>query len=519
MNRFEDKLKSISKGELFQIVMVLLFPVLLSICVCALRGIDFFALYTPASHNNDSLFYYKLVDGILAPGGMKGYFGYNESHSAVGGYAAWNPAVLLPWILFGRVFGWNYFSPILYNIIVFSVALALFVRSSEMNWKQSITMFLVLGLYPSFTIHLLSVLPEINIASFVLLFLSCIFGWMNRRKEGYLVAALICCVYLTLCRPYLFILFIIPTVYFVKSGRKHKWWYPFSGMVIAVVLYVLTTKYMTAAYFKDMIDFSIVKYVLQGDIVAAFATASEYIKIMFVGVKEYVWAAFHYGLTAGTQYFVAWMAAGLLVLAAVEKKNKEKRIVFLILSASFLCVFLAVVFLMHLVNEGGRHCFVFSVVLLILLCVSEFDGAYCARQTVVVAFLLIFACKGAYIPTDYDIPARDANVQENIEYLSAVFDEYGMLNPNAEGYENTVIWTLVDTVGDAFVKTDYQSLYAIPSSMGISCCTTEYVVDNINHLKSKYIAIPAGGTIESLLIEKGCEELVRTEATVFYELY
>lgn len=51
-----------------------LFPFLTSLLFCKIRGFSFFDLYLPSSYNNDVLYYYKQVEGVVKYGCPMGYF-------------------------------------------------------------------------------------------------------------------------------------------------------------------------------------------------------------------------------------------------------------------------------------------------------------------------------------------------------------------------------------------------------------------------------------------------------------
>lgn len=515
---FSQKLKKIDKKKCIQLLVVFIYPLLLCVIICAFRKTNFFSLYAPYSKNNDSLMYYKLVEGMLEPGGIKGYFGYNETHSIIGSYAAWNPMILFPWLVMGRLFGWNSFSPIIYNVIFFSIALTLFAGLSKINIKQTACMLVALTLYPSFAVHLMNVLPEINMVSVMLLFFACIFGYNNYKKSVFLTISLVGCIFLTLCRPYFFLFFAIPTFCYARSNIKCKWLLPIVSMVVAVAGYLLTTKYMTAEYFEPLYSFPFLDYVKQGEFQQAisitYAISLDVIYRIYDSIRE----GFRIGATPGSQYFVAIISSVLLILASFGKKNREKVIIYSGMGGAYLCMLLSVVLFLRLIDEGARHSFAYSVVALMLLFTEEFDIWSSIRQIVVFVPLIFMIVRGAYIPTNYDIPANNVVSRDDIESMKATLEEKIPIASDAGKYDNTIIWTLTDKIDDALVITEYHSLYAVPKSMGINICMHDYLADNIDNLKSKYIAVKPGAHIEQLINERDFIEILRTDKIVIYQI-
>ena len=61
-------------------------------------------IFLPVSSWSDEVIYSKQLAAAVQYGAPQGYFGFNESHAAVGTYAAWGPAVFLVYALPGLLF-------------------------------------------------------------------------------------------------------------------------------------------------------------------------------------------------------------------------------------------------------------------------------------------------------------------------------------------------------------------------------------------------------------------------------
>ena len=81
-----------------------------------------------------------------------------------------------------------------------------------------------------------------------------------------------------------------------------------------------------------------------------------------------------------------------------------------------------------------------------------------------------------------------------------------------------MIWIFNDKVGDDYKLTPYQMLYQLPKGYGISCCYAEYVTESIDALKSRFLAVAAGGEVDLLCQSRSLRELGRDEGLVVYEL-
>lgn len=76
---------------------------------------------------NDEAAYYAQVKMLLQHGFSAGYWGFNGGHALVGTGGAWSVAILLPYALFGKLFGWTYTSVSIANVAYLCIANALFL--------------------------------------------------------------------------------------------------------------------------------------------------------------------------------------------------------------------------------------------------------------------------------------------------------------------------------------------------------------------------------------------------------
>ena len=363
-----------------KVIFALLMPLIVCIYYMIVHGS--FDLYLPDSYNNDALFYYKLVEGMVK-GGMKGFFGFNESSAMFGGFAAWNPAVVLPWVIPGFILRWGYPTVFVFNLIIFGAALALFVHLTDMPLKKLMVMTVLFLFFPGLPIHILNMLPEAVITSIVIIWLgfairSCRRG--RHTRSAYLsggqvassesliggtltrdvIGMLACCMYLTVVRPYMILLFIMPVsrlyIMMCKSDLRDKQGripkavagrnsriagrnsrlartalfavISVAAVAIPVIVYIVTNKLFTADYFDPLYDFKIIKHFLTGKITEGFWESVYAVKTMVRGIGRYALNAFSYGFTAGIQYVIAAICTLMVFICFVGqmiKKSKERK--------------------------------------------------------------------------------------------------------------------------------------------------------------------------------------------------
>ena len=508
-------------SNIVKIILALLIPIAVSLIYCLIRGVSLGELYLPASYNNDCVYYYKLVGAAVRYGSPTGYFGFNESHAAIGGFAAWNPLIILPWVLWGVVFGWHYSSVFVCNIVLFSLALAAFVWLSEIDFKGLAVLFVMLLLFPSFTIHLLNVLPEVLMASVVLIYLGFAVRAVNRgAKTSYIVVMYVAAAYLTMVRPYMVLLMILPAYYLGKNKKKLAGFISFVLVAIgSLAANALISKYFSADYFDPLFKLDIVKLVLHGQFSEAYWTATALLKKMSISISEAILDAFDFGLTMGTQYVVAIVTAVLMVIFSLKRGENKLRPIYLLFSCSTFAVLLSVIFFLHKTNEGGRHLWVFAFAGIVIVCLNGFKVQGIVSKAVVGLLLIVFCLRGAMVPTDYDIPIGDEATKANVEYWQQVFEDKNIFSQDAKGYDNTVIWVFLDSAGWGQVVTEYDELYSLPTGTGISCCYPDYVISNFDSLQSRFILTDSRGEVSKLCDEKGLKVVGQHENVIMYQRY
>ncbi len=530
---------------LVKCAIALVFPAIVCLVYCAVRHVGIGELFLPASYNNDCVFYYKQIEAILSGGVPDGYFGFNESRAAVGGLAAWSPLIYFPWIVWGRIFGWNFASVLVCNVVLFGVALCLFTyltKPGDLSFGLSLGALL---LFPSFPIHLLNALPEAVVASVFIVFLGmsvrcCDFAFLSGSGTGknedqkaipYIVGAFIAGSYLTVIRPYMIVFLAIPVYVLIKRYGKKAIAVSAAGLIATLLIYVFVNKYFTADYFSPLFDTGIVKLALQGRIEEAFWSAVYVVKDMSAGIGSFVLSAFDFGSTAGTQYVLAFLGAVISAVLFFDKKEKSRRLVYLVYFIAVVLLFGAIVLFLQKANEGARHLWVFSVAGCLLIPEAlrgEVTDGYAGKKGRIhlpyyflklfsVVILIVFMLRGSIVPTDYDIPIGTKELREEISLWEEAFKSVKPVDKTTNGYENTVAWVFVDYDGEDMIVTEYAPLYVLPKKMGISCCYPDHILDDLDSVKSRFIYTDSRGKVAALCSEKGMSVVAKIGNTIIFE--
>lgn len=492
-------------------------PLFLVIIYCAMYGKIPWDIYLPNSYWNDELFYYKQVEGILRGGAPGGYFGFNGSHAQMFSFAVWSPLLMIPWVIWGVIFGWNYFSPILCNLLCLMAGMAAFGWLARPTKRQAVTIVVLLALFTPLTRFIMSCMPETFCCALVLWYMGCLFAGMRACRKHYLWQMYFAAGLMTLMRPYFFLLFLYPIGAFAKQ-KKVSGMLSAGGAFLFGAGYVALKKLLSADYLYDIMEVSFLQTIGEQGLGAGIQEFGRQFLESARTLKDFLRSALQYGNFPGSMYAVFGLTGVVfLAVAAVEwKRRKESPHFKLAVSmAGVYTAMMAAIFFIYSLNEGGRHLMTFLLAGFLVL------GMYSARVTGWLVQVLTAAVIGFFflvqpgIPYDRlppfqedvlagEISAMSEALQEKMEYTSGI------------GWENTVVWLAYDIVDGEYVIEQWQQLYALPGGCGINYCSAQYILDNLEELQARYIAAIPGGQVEEMLLREGAILLEKNEKIAVY---
>lgn len=534
---------------LIKAVLLALLPVLCCLARCAVDGRNISQVYLPASEWNDELFYYKQVEGMVRYGYPQGYFGFNESHALKLSFAAWSPVLVFLWIIWGLLFGWNLMSPVICNIVVLTVVCFCFVWLVKPTWRQLGILGFLFCLYTPFSRYMLSCMPEILCFSMVILFYGLSINYLRIGRTWKLAALFAMAGIMTLMRPYLLLFLLLPACFWIRrAGWKGA---AGSAVITAVTLaaYAWIKHYLGAEYFAPLFFTDWAEaFFRQGFFEGIRVTLG---KLFYMGKDfiAYTLQGFRTGWTSGA-YFGGYLIM-MLVLggqcvadgrklrrlsgenaaqqtgrqaeqegragAEDQKAELKKR---LIIQGHLLFSFVAMLFallLMYKLTEGSKHLLTFMAAGIFVIAMME--TRYFRKAVLMGATFAYLYLYMAVDPMDYQVPFYQEERAEQMTYWEQVFQEKLALKTEGEipCYDNVVIWVFRDKYPDGNGKNiAWQLLYALPEGYGISCCTADYVTENLEQLESRYLATLAGGEIDEMCRAAGYLEIGRDGELVVY---
>lgn len=201
---------------------VILLPVL-QVGVIAFFYFQKYGSALPVPQWNDEGAYYELIKTWLATGQPLGYWGFDGGHALVGTGSAWSPAILLPYAMFGMMFGWNYSSAFFANILFLVLAQILFLLLVKPERKQLVRMLLLQGLSVIVLLYSTTLMSELLRFSLAIVLAGMLYR-LYFGKCGKIFKFVVLPLYLlALIQVYIFFVFAVP-LYVFGAVKEWKWW-------------------------------------------------------------------------------------------------------------------------------------------------------------------------------------------------------------------------------------------------------------------------------------------------------
>ena len=507
-----------NRKQIITIIIFGIFPLICAMIYTLKDGHTPLDVFLPASYWNDELMYYKQVENIVSGGLSKGWFGYNEMHGNIYPFAVWSPAILLPWILWGKIFGWNLVAPVVSSIVFNMVALAIFAGIVKPSVKESVFFLGLLAVFVPYTRYLLCGMPEAIYMALGILFMGLSICYCRKPDRKILIFLFAIVMFATLARPYWGLFFLWVWWFAV---RKYNWRGFILGLfaVIATVgIYAWISQTCTAPYLEESVQTGwLFLFKDQGVVEEIRYVINTLIEKAHVLFGEYLKRAVKYGLLSGAMFAVSGLVIVLLGVKYIKDMIKKEEnairelyvLQFIITSGMILAIFL-----FYKMGEGSKHLMIFIVTAICLI-------AFAKEKYPVMKFLTAFVCVyffmvKAIAPYDWQVAYDDGVLGTEAAELESQLDQAMHLTDSSDRFDNTVIWLASDVVNGESIAATWGLLYMVPEGFGINFCTQEYVMEHFDTLSCRYLAVLPGGEVEARLQESGAKRLAGTEHMAVY---
>ncbi len=514
-----------------------LLPVLCGAVRCAADGRSLFQVYLPASFWNDEMFYYKLTENVVEFGYPRGYFGFNESHARCLSFAAWSPVLLLFWVIWGVLFGWNLLSPVFCNIAVLGLALFVFVLLTKPNIRQLLSLAVLYAAFTPVTRFSLSCIPETSLFALLILFIGVAVN-CERAYRGYKIAVLFALMLLLTCmRPYLLLLFLTPAVLWVREKGKKTVFFSLFLVLATVGVYYAVNHFFSAPYLTDLFYTEWIEVYFQEGFVQGLGYTLHKLWESSIYIAKMMWQCLMVeggmGSAAGLYYFVFLALAFFFFVKLLLRWKKRKWQGALLEVQMLFCMagFFVADLLMYRLQEGGRHTLVYIIGSIFILSVDrpragdEGKNADLKQNIrrmilpggILILFLAVFIGRGK-VPYEFSIPYDNEAHRSELESLEKELAANMELTDEVPGYENTIVWTLWDYVGEETEVIDFGLYYGMPKGFGINACDGGYITANLENMKCRYIGAYPGGEFEKRCLAAGGKPVGGCSDLIIYDM-
>lgn len=481
-------------------VIFILIPLIGAALFCLKDGKTIFDTFFPYSGWSDEITYYKQIEAAIESGIPQGYFGYNESRAELLSFGAWGPFPLIPYIIWGKIFGWTYLAPVFANITMCSIAFLMLVLLAKPDIKQMAAIGLFWMLSPSMNRYVLSGTAEpVYIAAMIIFTAACIrMCSRNGKWKASPVISTIVAFYLTLCRGYFAVLFLIPFVIGVVKKKKAILLTEAICLICSFAGFLVIRKYFCAEYYGGVYKTGL-----------SFASLMENIKNNFADSAKLSWYAlrYHSGIDAwGLLIFYVSLMCMIPSCVLLIKKNKH------LAAISFSMLFCEIVivvafFAIYGINEFGRHMLCFVLANIMLVTTEKHWYLSCPLILLIICqiFLMWGDIKGVY---------KTDEAEEKLDSLETAMAEKMTLTDEMS-YANLLAMPTSehDAEGNAVIEPYYGYMFAAPAGFAVSLDNEDFY-DDVSNIVAGYVLCSPYGTIRTRLEEAGFECIIEDDDLV-----
>ncbi|MCR4588382.1 MAG: hypothetical protein K5682_08250 [Lachnospiraceae bacterium] len=436
--------------------------------------------------------------------------------------------LLFPWVIWGKILGWNIFSPVLCNLFLMMLTLFLLAFLLRPTWKQIFAIVIPFGVYSQMTRFTLSGMPEVAHWCLMLLIVGLFISYAQEEKTWKLVVSIVLTVVLTWMRPYFILLLFLPGFYLIRGNKGHI------ATMLGVLgltggVYYWLNHYLSAAYLTDL---------FYTDWIEAFGERGFLGGVLFT--LHRAWDSFLFiakmalqcvltGYASGGLY-LGFMIIGLFLLTVFIRKcillakgDKTQEGMFLLLLQLLICYvgFFAAILLMYRLQEGGRHVIAFVATgIMVLAMEADLSVKEWLRTGLIVASFAFLYLVRANTPYDFRIPFATEELTAQIDDLNVQLrDSMELILDDVPNFDNTIVWVLWDYVGEDAKAVKWQQFYAVPEGFGINLCYAEYVLAQEETLKCRYVGTIPGGQVDQYLHDFGRKVIAQNADLIVYDRY
>ncbi|MCM1543612.1 MAG: hypothetical protein NC121_20500 [Blautia sp.] len=321
---------------------------------------------------------------------------------------------------------------------------------------------------------------------------------------------------------------LLPGILWMRRSRLVG----FLGTVLILVLdlaaYKIMIHYFTSPYYESILDVSFTDVFKDEGFSAGCLFLFHKVYDQWIAIRWNMSLGVRQGCTEGQIYFASCFAMLLLFMWLLvdivkikrQSGHESKAVAWnLLLESDQLLAFGAMFFAIlasYPIPEGSRHMLVFLVSFIVIGTMRD-ERPFEKNILTAAVFVYLFVVKydGG---SGYLVPYAGEDIVRQVEDWDAMFSACISLDrTDVPDYDNVVDWVIADVAGEEVKEVPWKVLFALPEGIGINCCFSQYITENIDELNSRYIIAVPDGQVDRLCQEREMDMLLRDTCFVLYQ--
>lgn len=484
----DNKMKKKSVNRNITVILLCLCVLVECIFLCEYSHVHLWEVYLPTGWTSDEVSYYKLIESVIKYGYPRGYWGYYESRASIGSFGPWFPCRMAVYICLGKIFGWNFYSPLLFNNAFMIIALMIFYFLSKKSLRETAFVCGIIVSVPWIARYSISMMTEPFTVALEIILTALVYHIFRGENGKYLIWTYIIIFLLFLQRPYFVLLFLLPLLFIKREFLRKR--LPVTIICMLGLSFAYTK--LTSALCADYIPPDRYGIDVKTDLAQKLSGNINTLVNIILG----------HNMTYGFGYLLFLVVLVFILVKLFTdisaNRGKKRILVDLYLLTFHICI-LASILIQIEPYQGSRHIIFSSVLCELLLLIFSDDNkfVYGMIGANVLVFLICLKDSSLF----FQIPARD-KAADKVVWEKQIYDKDIQMATNDISWDNTL---MIDAT-----NVDYNYVYYLPAWMGIQLSWDNfYTEENVAAMHTKYIM-----TSENSKAAKICRE---NEWTVFLD--
>ncbi len=373
-------------------VLVICLPMILYVLFTGMKNAQ---MYTPLAIFGDETGYFRVTKSFVEGASIFGNYGvtYGDDVAAnFGGFSAHGPKYIVLYGILGKLFGWETYSILIFNLVILTAALAIFLRLVKPDNKQLICFTVLFVSFFPMLYFLISGMVETLHFAFILVFMGLFYKFYETREFKWYMLTFAFIFLLVFFRINYFVLFIPLVILYRQKTYKMLAIDIVLSLILSAFSYVFIGQFSSPyPSYLDSIISSLAAFDIFGAIGIVFTHAKDQFVSYFFGsgydVFEHVFKYCYLAVMTATS-----------IIGAIKAKKEKKFNLLLFAAIIMLSELLIVIFLYEFpIFRGFRTLSVFLFIPFICAILKNKKVAYVLCTLLVIVNLSVSSFYQSYI--------------------------------------------------------------------------------------------------------------------------